>query len=154
MGHELGGKGLLPTADQDALNPVFAGNWTTPDSRWNQHPLVYEPAGDQLFREAWGVVLPYETFSSQSGGLHDASGHGRPVVVTDVGALGATVRHDGTGAVVTVDDAEALAAALVATAGPAGDAAAAAGRRATESSPRRCDAPCRLPAYSPDFAIC
>ncbi len=53
----------------------------------------------ELFREASVVVLPYRSFGSQSGVLHDAYGHGRPVVVTDTGALGDTVREDGAGLV-------------------------------------------------------
>ena len=75
----------------------------------------------ELFREASVVVLPYETFSSQSAVLHDAYGHGRPSVVTDVGALGVTVREDGTGLVVPPGDAQALADALLRVAGPEGD---------------------------------
>lgn len=66
----------------------------------------------QLFRRATVVVLPYTTFASQSGVLHDAYAHGRPVVVTDVGALGETVREDGTGLVVPPRDAAQLGRAI------------------------------------------
>lgn len=66
----------------------------------------------QLFSEASLVVMPYTSFASQSGVLHDAYGHGRPVVVTDVGALGDTVREDRTGLVVPAGDAVALATAI------------------------------------------
>ncbi len=66
----------------------------------------------ELFAAASLVVLPYASFSSQSGVLHDAYGHGRPVVVTDVGALGDTVREDGTGLVIGAGDARALAEAI------------------------------------------
>jgi glycosyltransferase involved in cell wall biosynthesis len=69
----------------------------------------------ELFDAAAVVVLPYTSFSSQSGVLHDAYGHGRPVVVTDVGALGTSVREDGTGLVAETDPgalAEAIRAAL------------------------------------------
>jgi glycosyltransferase involved in cell wall biosynthesis len=62
-----------------------------------------------LFAAASVVLLPYTAFSSQSGVLHDAYGHARPVVVTDVGALGSTVREDGTGVVVIPGDPRALA---------------------------------------------
>jgi glycosyltransferase involved in cell wall biosynthesis len=65
-----------------------------------------------LFRESHVVVLPYTAFSSQSGVLHDAYGHGRPVVVSDVGALGETVREDGSGLVVPPRDPAALAHAV------------------------------------------
>jgi glycosyltransferase involved in cell wall biosynthesis len=48
------------------------------------------------------VALPYEaSFQAQSGILLDAYSHERPVVVTDVGGVGATVREDGTGEVLT-----------------------------------------------------
>jgi glycosyltransferase involved in cell wall biosynthesis len=66
----------------------------------------------ELFRQASVVVLPYTSFASQSGVLHDAYAHGRPVIVTDVGALGETVREDGTGLVVPPGDAAALARAV------------------------------------------
>ena len=55
------------------------------------------------------VVLPYTAFESQSGVLADAYSFGVPVLVTDVGALGDTVRQDGTGWVVPANDAAALA---------------------------------------------
>jgi len=66
----------------------------------------------ELFRQASLVVLPYTSFASQSGVLHDAYAQGRPVVVTDVGALGETVREDGTGIVVPPRDPVALARAI------------------------------------------
>ncbi len=45
----------------------------------------------QLLSDASLVVMPYTEFASQSGVLHDAYSHGRPVVVTEVGALGDSV---------------------------------------------------------------
>ncbi|CAB4862252.1 unannotated protein [freshwater metagenome] len=66
----------------------------------------------ELFQAASVVVLPYTSFASQSGVLHDAYGHGRPVVVTDVGALGDTVRDERTGFVVPPRDAAGLATAI------------------------------------------
>lgn len=92
----------------------------------------------ELFRAASVVVLPYTAFASQSGVLHDAYGHGRPVVVTDVGALGRTVREDGTGLVVPPDDPQALAEAIEALLEPMTwqRCAAAATRVASERSPQ------------------
>lgn len=53
------------------------------------------------FAAADVVVLPYKpSFESQSGVLFQAYRHHIPVVVTDVGSLGETVREDGTGIVV------------------------------------------------------
>lgn len=66
----------------------------------------------ELFAQASVVVLPYTSFASQSGVLHDAYGHHRPVVVSDVGALGETVREDGTGLVAPGSDPGALASRI------------------------------------------
>jgi glycosyltransferase involved in cell wall biosynthesis len=66
----------------------------------------------ELFRQASVVVLPYTSFASQSGVLHDAYAQGRSVIVTDVGALGETVREDATGLVVPPGDAAALREAI------------------------------------------
>jgi glycosyltransferase involved in cell wall biosynthesis len=60
------------------------------------------------------MVLPYTSFASQSAVLQDAYAHGLPVVVSDVGALGETIREDGTGWVVPPGDAEQLAATILA----------------------------------------
>lgn len=67
---------------------------------------------DSLFRAADLVVLPYTSMHSQSAVLADAYAYRRPVVVTDVGAVGATVRADGTGWVVPPGDVAALRGAL------------------------------------------
>jgi glycosyltransferase involved in cell wall biosynthesis len=66
-----------------------------------------------VMEEAAVVVLPYRQIES-SGVLATALGHGRPVVVTDVGSLGDTVRELGAGAVVPPEDPGALAEACVA----------------------------------------
>jgi glycosyltransferase involved in cell wall biosynthesis len=64
----------------------------------------------ELMAEAAAVVLPYRRIDS-SGVLATAIGHGLPVVVTDVGALGEPVREFGAGIVVPPGDVPALAAA-------------------------------------------
>jgi len=59
------------------------------------------------------VALPYErTFQAQSGVLFDAYAYGVPVVATDVGAIGETVRGDGTGIVVASGEPMEFARAL------------------------------------------
>jgi len=63
-----------------------------------------------VMRDATVVVLPYLR-TDASGVLATAIGHGRPVVVSDVGSLGETVREFGLGEVVPPGDASALAAA-------------------------------------------
>jgi glycosyltransferase involved in cell wall biosynthesis len=65
-----------------------------------------------LFESAACIVLPYTSFHSQSGVLADAYRYRIPLVVTDVGAIGPTVREDGTGVVVRPNDAPALAAGI------------------------------------------
>jgi glycosyltransferase involved in cell wall biosynthesis len=66
----------------------------------------------RLFDRSSLVVLPYTSFAAQSGVLHDALAHGLPVVATDVGALGESVRSWDIGQVVPPNDAAALAGAI------------------------------------------
>lgn len=68
----------------------------------------------QLYSAADLVVLPYTEFASASAVLCDAYAYHLPVVVTDVGALGASVRSDRTGWVVPPGDSVALATAIAA----------------------------------------
>jgi glycosyltransferase involved in cell wall biosynthesis len=74
--------------------------------------LGFVPDADvaALMRDAAAVVLPYRR-TDASGVLATAIGHGRPVVVSDVGSLGETVREFGLGEVVPPGDAHALAEA-------------------------------------------
>ena len=65
-----------------------------------------------LYRDASLAILPYTTFDAQSGVLHDALAYGLPVVASDVGALGESVRRWGVGEVVPPADPAALAAAI------------------------------------------
>lgn len=66
----------------------------------------------RLFEQSSLVILPYTYFTGQSGVLHDALAHGLPVVATDVGALGESVRHWGIGQVVPPNEDAALAGAI------------------------------------------
>ncbi|OQA37833.1 MAG: Alpha-D-kanosaminyltransferase [Chloroflexi bacterium ADurb.Bin325] len=70
----------------------------------------------QLFVDADVVVLPYVE-ASQSGVLNIAATFGKPVIVTDVGELGATVEPAGIGLVVPPADPERLANAIARLAG-------------------------------------
>ncbi|MDR3635940.1 MAG: glycosyltransferase family 4 protein [Isosphaeraceae bacterium] len=65
-----------------------------------------------LFASSRLVVLPYTSFAAQSGVLHLALAHGRPVVASDIGGMGECVRNWGIGQVVAPDDDVALAAAI------------------------------------------
>jgi glycosyltransferase involved in cell wall biosynthesis len=65
----------------------------------------------ELFGAATCVVLPYRE-ASQSGVAAVAKRHGRPIVATNVGALGAAA-HDGATRIVPPEDPPALARALV-----------------------------------------
>jgi glycosyltransferase involved in cell wall biosynthesis len=76
--------------------------------------LGYVP-GDRipaLMEEATLVVLPYRRIEA-SGVFAEALGHGRPTVVSDVGAIGEAVRRFGAGEAVPPGDPDALAAACV-----------------------------------------
>ena len=66
-----------------------------------------------LMRDSTLVVLPYRQIDS-SGVLATALGHGRPVVVSDVGGLPDPVRDFGAGRVVPAGDPGALAEACIA----------------------------------------
>lgn len=65
-----------------------------------------------LLASAAFVVLPYREIES-SGVLALALGHGRPAVVSDLGAVGEHVREFGAGLTVPAEDIPALAAACV-----------------------------------------
>jgi glycosyltransferase involved in cell wall biosynthesis len=72
--------------------------------------FVSDARKDAVLRQADVMVLPYSRdFESQSGVLFDAYAYGIPVVVTDVGAIGPTVRADATGWVTRPNDPDALA---------------------------------------------
>ena len=74
--------------------------------------FVSEQEVADLFGRSSLVVLPYTLFAAQSGVLHQALTHTRPVVVSDVGALGESVRRWGVGEVVPPGDERALAWAI------------------------------------------
>ena len=59
------------------------------------------------------VVLPYTKFEAQSGVLLRAYAHEKPVVVSDVGAMGELVSSDKVGLVVEPGDLKALAQAVI-----------------------------------------
>lgn len=66
-----------------------------------------------LFDRAHLVILPYTDFAAQSGVLLQALAHGRPVVASDVGGLGESVRSWGIGRVVAPKDERALAEGIL-----------------------------------------
>lgn len=74
--------------------------------------FVEEDEMARLFNQSSLVILPYISFTAQSGVLHDALSYGLPVVATDVGALGESVRQWGIGQVVPPGDDVALAGAI------------------------------------------
>ena len=93
-------RAVLAAADRLPALTAEVG-WITPERK------------AELFREADLAVLPYTAFASQSGVLHDAFGNHLPAIVTDVGALRASIEDPGAGWVVPTNDSSALAAALV-----------------------------------------
>ena len=71
-----------------------------------------DPTKHKLLNAADIVALPYTEFHSQSAALNDAYAYRLPVVASDVGALGPTVRDERTGIVVPPNDAPALAQSI------------------------------------------
>jgi glycosyltransferase involved in cell wall biosynthesis len=67
---------------------------------------------EAVFKAADVVVLPYRS-ATQSGVTHVAYALGVPVIVTDVGGLGETVKHGITGLVVPPENPDALAGAVL-----------------------------------------
>jgi glycosyltransferase involved in cell wall biosynthesis len=90
----------------------------------------------ELYAGADLVVLPYTSFASQSAVLQDAYAHHVPLVVSDVGALGETVREDLSGWIVPPGDPATLAETLLAAIRDAGARARASGAMARVAAAR------------------
>ncbi len=106
----LAGRGDDPWALRDLMGEP---------SRYDvRHRFIDDRELARLFLDADLVALPYRE-ASQSGVLNIAAAFGRPVVATEVGELGATVRLNRLGAVVPPDDPARLADALADLAGRA-----------------------------------
>lgn len=104
-----GGKGdvEIEATIQDCRFPLIRRSGWIPEAEVS----LYFAASDV-------VVLPYSPiFGGQSGPLVLAAAHGVPVVCTDVGDVGPTVRDHGFGIVVPPNDLEALRTALEAALG-------------------------------------
>lgn len=81
-----------------------------PPSQFELIPrFVSEVESRSLFDRASLVAITYTTFSAQSGVLFDAISNRVPVIGTNVGAIGDTVRQLGVGEVVAPGDSGALA---------------------------------------------
>jgi glycosyltransferase involved in cell wall biosynthesis len=74
---------------------------------------VTEADADRYFRAADVVILPYRSsFRGTSGILQRAAASGKPVVATDVGDVGRTVREEGLGFAVPPESPSQLAEAI------------------------------------------
>lgn len=103
-------------AYQDGIRAQVAG---LPAGQVELHArFIEEGEIARFFDQSQVVVLPYTQFESQSGVLHQALAHGRPVVASDVGGLGESVRQWGVGEVVRPDDDRALADGVLRLLGP------------------------------------
>jgi glycosyltransferase involved in cell wall biosynthesis len=95
------------------LDEVRALAARLPEGRVEMHTrFVGESEIAGFFDRAHLVVLPYTEFASQSGVLHQALAHGRPVVASDLGGMGESVRGWGVGGLVAPNDPRALAGAV------------------------------------------
>ena len=94
----------------DAIEPVreLAASLGVADRVEWRLGFISQDEVDALMRTASVVVLPYRR-GDASGVLSTAIAHGRPAVVSDLGAMGETVREFGAGASVPPDDVPALA---------------------------------------------
>lgn len=132
------------------LREIAAG--FPPDRVRIEERFIAESEIPGLFAESTLVVLPYTRFTSQSGVLHDAVAYGVPVVGSDLGAMGESIRAWGIGEVVTPGDVEGLAAGIQATTEPTAYAAAvAATERVRNESSWRTAASVTLAAYGRVF---
>ena len=68
---------------------------------------------DSYFAASDILVLPYKTFESQSGVLLRAYAHKKPVVVSELGAMGEIVNEDETGVTVEASNSEQLCDAII-----------------------------------------
>jgi glycosyltransferase involved in cell wall biosynthesis len=75
--------------------------------------FIPEEEVDYFFAASNLVVLPYLKFEAQSGVLLRAYAHKKPVVTSNVGAMGELVSSDDVGLVVEPGDAEPLAEAII-----------------------------------------
>jgi glycosyltransferase involved in cell wall biosynthesis len=75
--------------------------------------FIPEEEVDYFFAASDLVVLPYLKFEAQSGVLLRAYAHKKPVIVSNVGAMGELISSDEVGLVVEPGDAEPLAEAII-----------------------------------------
>ena len=105
--------GLTLTLAGRGDNPSLLRGLMGDPARYDiRHGHVADGDVAALFHAADVVVLPYVE-ASQSGVLTIAASFGKPVIATDVGELGPTVRRHGLGLVVPPHDPAALAEALL-----------------------------------------
>ena len=79
--------------------------------------FIPEEEVDYFFAASEVVVLPYLKFEAQSGVLLRAYAHQKPVVVSDIGAMGELVSSDKVGLAVKPGAVEPLAEAIISTLG-------------------------------------
>jgi glycosyltransferase involved in cell wall biosynthesis len=82
-----------------------------PNVIW-KHEFIDNADVPEWFKRATVVALPYTTFEAQSGVMHLAMEYGVPIVASDVGGLGETIRAWEIGIAVAPNDPKALADAL------------------------------------------
>lgn len=104
-----GSSGIVGEEQVDACRRRLAD----PERLITRFGYVPEADVDQYFRAADVVVLPYRTsFKGTSGVLLRAAASGRPIIASDVGDVGPTVREAGLGMVIPAEAPEHLTSAL------------------------------------------
>jgi glycosyltransferase involved in cell wall biosynthesis len=89
------------------------GRLADPERLITRFGYIPEEDVDRYFRAADVVVLPYRTsFKGTSGVLLRAAASGRPIIASDVGDVGPTVREARLGMVIPAESPEHLASAL------------------------------------------
>jgi len=104
--------GADASTNLDALKKKSADLAISEKILWDVR-YVPDEITELYFSAATAALLPYRTFHSQSGVLLQAYRYGLPVCVTDVGALGETIRKDQTGTVAATTTAGAFFDALM-----------------------------------------
>jgi len=112
FGNDFPGEVLIAGHGTRAMESAIASRVERFDHVRAEFGFVSPTRKRELYSAATAVLMPYTSFHSQSTVLSDAYSYRRPVIVSDVGALGPSVREHGTGLIVAPGDPVALATSI------------------------------------------